>query len=947
MSDIYETVYTKNSRVGINTDVRDDFTPNSWSDGNLRVPNDINAYQLAIIAKGSTVRYSYGREEPAGSGNYISDPTKKGDVDYANGLFVKSSSTVGLLADSTVSGSSYGRLAVFENEQTEGSHNNRPYLFRHYGSPDGWNAGRASGGCGLFVIDSVGPAGDNGNTALSYFNTGVSFLVGRNLDNEHRTTNFFVKQNGYVGINTTHAMLNSLLTVTEDDGDKSLPSTATWRGRIACGTSTTKVVAGYHTISQGACIGAHITEINNNDADNTYDAVTNWDHLYINPTTNANVMIGSTREPNGGKLHIAGNGQVLILEGNAPDASLNWVQPVWIDFFKANPTVNDLRSFTGDSENTQRLGYIGFTSEAEDASGNMEIASALGAVNITAHDTASINSQYGVTLKSEKSGFLLQAGDGGTDPDGQGDGKFTFKTTRSISGTDYQTDSFIFDFNAYDNLPTTNTPATFKRTNIIMGGYNNLPAIWSDGGANTSFSILINPPYWRGNEYGYGKVGIGITGMPSEMLEVGGSIKSNGNITSAGQITSGGNIRLEGADIDSYNSAGLYLNSGSNKNIIMVSNVDGYVGIGTNNPIAALDIGKGKAVAADEGPGEGSHFLNYDSYEWIHNSNNDEGGWGVDSKTLYAARKAGGPNGGDIRMVHFFGGDNRSDGSVDQVSQWNPIAYTGSSTLSLRTKNSVWIQNRLYFTSDERIKENIREVQDDVALKTVRDISCVLYEYKDKYDRGYETTIGFIAQQVARNFPLAITIKGGYIPNEFRYIENPIWEEVDISGSKKFKLTIDDLEDISGNIEDISGNIEYKIYFKNDLSSNDITEKCVYTLEDDPKSFILDQSWNHIFLYGKKVYDLHIVDKQKLFTLNFSATQEIDRIQQRQLIDISENKLSISKNEVDVELLKLEIVELRENNTELLDKINNLENEKNDLITRLEMIEQRLNNANI
>jgi len=926
MSDIYETVYTKNSRVGINTDVRDDFTPISWSDGNLKTPADINAYQLAIIAKGSTTRYA-------------SDGVTTVN-DYANGLFVKS----------LTGGSAYGRLAVFENEQTEGAHGNRPYLFRHYSSSEGWNASRATPeGCGLFVIDSVGPkdASDNAtdDTSKLYFNRGVSFLVGRNLSNEHSTTNFFVKQNGYVGINTTHAMLNSLLTVSEDDGDKSIPTDGdSWRGRIACGTSTTKFVAGYHTNSGGACIGGHTT-VNNNDEDKTYHAGA-WSDLYINPTTNANananVMIGSSRTPDNGKLHIVGNHQVLILEGDAPDASQNWVQPVWIDFFKANPTVNDLRSFTGDSENTQRLGYIGFTSEAEDASGNMEIASALGAVNITAHDTASINSQYGVTLKSEKSGFLLQAGDGGTDPDGQGDGKFTFKTTRGITNTNHQTDSFIFDFNAYG---TTNS--VFKRTNIIMGGYNNLPAIWSDGGDNTSFSILINPPYWRGNEYGYGKVGIGITGIPSEMLEVGGSIKSNGNITSAGYISSGGNIKLYGADLDGYNSAGLYINSDSNKDIVMVPGANGNVGIGTNNPIAALDIGKGKAVAANEGPGTGSHFLNYYSYEWIHNSNNDEGGWGVDSKTLYAARKAGGPNGGDIRMVHFFGGDNRSDGSVDQVSQWNPIAYTGSSTLSLRTKNSVWIQNRLYFTSDERIKENIREVQDDVALKTVRDISCVLYEYKDKYDRGYDTTIGFIAQQVARNFPLAITIKGGYIPNEFRYIENPIWEEVDISGSKKFKLTIDDLEDISGNIEDISGNIEYKIYFKNDLSSNDITEKCVYTLEDDPKSFILDQSWNHIFLYGKKVYDLHIVDKQKLFTLNFSATQEIDRIQQRQLIDISENKLSISKNEVDVELLKLEIVELRENNTELLDKINNLENEKNDLITRLEMIEQRLNNANI
>ena len=51
-------------------------------------------------------------------------------------------------------------------------------------------------------------------------------------------------------------------------------------------------------------------------------------------------------------------------------------------------------------------------------------------------------------------------------------------------------------------------------------------------------------------------------------------------------------------------------------------------------------------------------------------------------------------------------------------------------------------------SSDERIKENIRDVSDNFALQKLRDISCVYYEYKDKLKRGADTTIGFIAQQV-------------------------------------------------------------------------------------------------------------------------------------------------------------------------------------------------------
>ena len=53
------------------------------------------------------------------------------------------------------------------------------------------------------------------------------------------------------------------------------------------------------------------------------------------------------------------------------------------------------------------------------------------------------------------------------------------------------------------------------------------------------------------------------------------------------------NIRLDGADLDSYNTAGLYINSGSNKNIIMVpdsNSTSGRVGIGTNDPQQKLHV---------------------------------------------------------------------------------------------------------------------------------------------------------------------------------------------------------------------------------------------------------------------------------------------------------------------------------------------------------------------
>ena len=69
-------------------------------------------------------------------------------------------------------------------------------------------------------------------------------------------------------------------------------------------------------------------------------------------------------------------------------------------------------------------------------------------------------------------------------------------------------------------------------------------------------------------------------------------------------------------------------------------------------------------------------------------------------------------------------------------------------------------------------------------------------------------------------------------------------------------------------------NIEYKFYVT-DISNNLSLEKNIIGNEDN--TFTFNKKWNYIFCYGKKVDDFHTLDKQKLFALNFSATQELDK----------------------------------------------------------------------
>ena len=52
---------------------------------------------------------------------------------------------------------------------------------------------------------------------------------------------------------------------------------------------------------------------------------------------------------------------------------------------------------------------------------------------------------------------------------------------------------------------------------------------------------------------------------------------------------------------------------------------------------------------------------------------------------------------------------------------------------------------------------------------------------------------------------------------------------------------------------------------------------------------------NYLFgIYRKEVDDFHTLDKQKLFALNFSATQELDRQQQADKAEIAELKTEVA-----------------------------------------------------
>ena len=220
--------------------------------------------------------------------------------------------------------------------------------------------------------------------------------------------------------------------------------------------------------------------------------------------------------------------------------------------------------------------------------------------------------------------------------------------------------------------------------------------------------------------------------------------------------------------------------------------------------------------------------------------------------------------------------------------------------LALKVEGTVWVSGNtgIHVTSDIRVKQNIVEVNDDLALQQLRAIDVMYYDYIDKETYGEGTTIGFISQQVKEIIPEAVKIHGDYLPDEQREVSvvfDTFETTEDDSAVTKYKFMVDDL----------SGT-KYK--FK--MLNGDKVET-VELEKDENGYFICDKQYDQVYVYGKWVDDFHILSKSKLFTVNFSATQQIDN------------------NQI---ILQQKVATLESQNTNLLARLEALENYFPDLI---------------
>jgi hypothetical protein len=182
---------------------------------------------------------------------------------------------------------------------------------------------------------------------------------------------------------------------------------------------------------------------------------------------------------------------------------------------------------------------------------------------------------------------------------------------------------------------------------------------------------------------------------------------------------------------------------------------------------------------------------------------------------------------------------------------------SGSNPISIYGVNVIWSGVAFVASSDARIKKNFQDISDAQALDQLRLIEPKTYEYVDQIERGSNTVFGFSAQQVSNVMPYAVTKTPEIIPD--------IYDLADVSGTLiTLRNKTFDYTDPSATVSLILRETGKKEYNASFLPSNQI----VLT---EP----LDVS--EAFVYGRRVNDFHVLDKNAIFTVNVAATQEIDR----------------------------------------------------------------------
>lgn len=342
------------------------------------------------------------------------------------------------------------------------------------------------------------------------------------------------------------------------------------------------------------------------------------------------------------------------------------------------------------------------------------------------------------------------------------------------------------------------------------------------------------------------------------------------------RINNGKNLwRMYVNQNNTTDSWGLETWNGTTATNVLFADNTGNVGIGTTNPTTNLhvistnpiiQVGTSGGTAGSLYFGNSAHGLTRDATNniLIYTSGTGTGQSGINFSTQGV---------GNIRMrindngyvgigtsspsypLHVTSSVNwplSGTGYFFQVntSTLNTIGGSGSAPVSIYSSASILTLGAFFAPSDKRIKNILSS--NNGSLDIIDKIDVFKYTHIDKLLHGENEKYGFIAQEVAKVYPAAVSVRKGFLPNVFK--------TADVSGST-----------INLALHGFAIGDRIRVFDKENKSN----ELVVLTTAED--SFTTDVCLEDgpIFVYGKEVDDFHSINSDAILGLAVGTIKEM------------------------------------------------------------------------
>lgn len=180
--------------------------------------------------------------------------------------------------------------------------------------------------------------------------------------------------------------------------------------------------------------------------------------------------------------------------------------------------------------------------------------------------------------------------------------------------------------------------------------------------------------------------------------------------------------------------------------------------------------------------------------------------------------------------------------------------------------NHLWVGYSITFSSDSRIKKDIVDIDDEIALTQLRGLRPKTYKYIDE-SRGTSTVIGYIAQDIAQDLPHAHSTGRGEVQN-IHALATVNGDTLEFSDEVVLEL------DENGIIYPTLVVMGWDHHIKQEVQI--VSQIDPHTLQISGTIERIDDN-DTVFVVGQIVENFNRIKKDYISTVTTAAVQELDR----------------------------------------------------------------------